>query len=87
MSNVILSHYQQGSNEAKYIVSNRIFNYTHVTWLYGNYLVRLIYWYDNIIHSSYEVGSLLPFLSEKHICILFLIKHTVLIECINMVFI
>ena len=50
-----------------------------------NYLVHFIYRYDNIIHSSYEVVSLLPFLSEKHICILFLIKHTVLIECINMV--
>ena len=36
-----------------------------------------------VIHSSYKVISLLPFLSEKHICILFLIKHTVLIECIN----
>ena len=35
------------------------------------------------IHSSYKVVSLLPFLSEKHICILFLIKHSVLIECIN----
>ena len=28
------------------------------------------------IHSTYEVISLLPFLSEKHICILFLIKHS-----------
>ena len=37
----------------------------------SNYLSRFIYRYDNIIHSSYEVVSL------------FLIKHTVPIECIN----
>ena len=49
----------------------------------SNLSLCFIYWYDNVIHSSYEVVSLLPFLSEKHICILFLIKHTVLIECIN----
>ena len=48
-----------------------------------NYHVSYIGSDNNIIHSSYEVVSLLPFLSEKHICILFLIKHPVLIECIN----
>ena len=37
------------------------------------------------MHSSYEAKSLLPFLSEKHICILFLIKHFVLIECIDII--
>ena len=36
-----------------------------------------------MIHSRYEVISLLPFLSEKHICILFLIKHFVKLECID----
>ena len=46
-------------------------------------LVRFIYWYSNIIRSSYEVISLLPFLSEKHICTLFLLKHLVLVECID----
>ena len=35
------------------------------------------------MHSSYEAVSLLPFLSEKHMCILFLIKHIVLVECID----
>ena len=35
------------------------------------------------MHSGYEVISLLPFLSVKHICILFLLKHLVLLECIN----
>ena len=42
-----------------------------------------IYRYSNIIHSRYKVVSLLPFLSEKHICILFLLKHFVLLECID----
>ena len=46
-------------------------------------LSHFISWHDDIIHSSYEVVSLLPFLCEKHICILFLIKHPILIECIN----
>ena len=56
---MLSSHnYQQGSNEVKYIVSNRIFDYTHVTWLYSNYLVHFIYQYSNIIHSSYKVVSL-----------------------------
>ena len=36
-----------------------------------------------MIHSRYEVVSLLPFLSEKHIGILFLIKHLVKLECID----
>ena len=36
-----------------------------------------------MIHSGYEVVSLLPFLSEKHIGILFLIKHLVKLECID----
>ena len=32
---------------------------------------------------SYILVLLLPFLSEKHICILFLLKHLVLVECID----
>ena len=39
ISNAILSHYQQGSNETKYMVSNRIIDYIHGIWLYNNYLV------------------------------------------------
>ena len=35
------------------------------------------------MHSRYEVISLLPFLSEKHICILFLINLFVSLECID----
>ena len=35
------------------------------------------------MHSGYEVVSLLLFLSEKHICILFLIKHFVPLDCID----
>ena len=35
------------------------------------------------MHSSYEAVSLLPFLSEKHIHILFFLKHLVLVECID----
>ena len=31
------SHYQQGSNDIKYIVSNRINEYIHVIWLYVIY--------------------------------------------------
>ena len=30
ISNDILSHYQQGSNETRYIVSDRIFGYIYV---------------------------------------------------------
>ena len=52
-------------------------------YMISNSSLLFIYQYDNVIHSSHEVVSLLPFLSEKQICILFLIKHTVLIECIN----
>ena len=43
ISNAILSHYQQGSNEIKYMVSNKIIDYIHVIWLYGNYLVIITF--------------------------------------------
>ena len=41
------------------------------SYMISNYSLHFIYLYDNILHSSYEVISLLPFLSEKHIHILF----------------
>ena len=48
--------------------------------LFSNYHIS----YINIaIPSGYEFVSLLLFLSEKHICILFLIKHFVSLEWIN----
>ena len=52
--------------------------YSVITMLNG-YMIHkkslcVIHQYDNIIHSSYEVVSLLPVLSEKHICILFSVK-------------
>ena len=40
-------------------------------YMISNQSLHFVYWYDNIIHSSNKVVSLLPFLSEKHIHILF----------------
>ena len=42
----------------------------------------LVYQYRVITYSGYGVVSLLPFLSEKHTCILFLL----VIKCINIIF-
>ena len=55
------------------------YDYMAIIWS----LLCFRYQYGNIIHSRYEVVSLLPFLSEKHICVLFLLKHFVLLECID----
>ena len=37
------SHYQQGSNDIKYIVSNRINEYIHIIWLYGIYQAIIMF--------------------------------------------
>ena len=46
------SHYQQGSNVIKYIVSNSINEYIHVIWLYGIYQAIITF---HIVLKQYSI--------------------------------
>ena len=48
------SHYQQGSNDIKYIVSNRINKYIHVIWLYGIHQAIIMF------HIALKYYSIIP---------------------------
>ena len=68
------------------MVSNNIQDYIQVTQIYGKPILLLCFIkrYHATLYFGHEAISLLPFLSEKHICILLLIPALHYLICCYM---